>query len=343
MAKLVKLKDIAERAGVSIATVSMVLSGRGKISSEVSDRVLAISDQLEYRRPGSTADRRLAFRYVTILHSESYRYSWNFSYDLITRLESLLIEKGYYPLVIHLNEKWQVSTIIDEIRANRSGAIFSIDYSSETIIPELEDLGIPVIVINNACFQDKHSSVLADDVQGAYEGTRHLIEAGHRSIVFAEYEREDMPALVRERNFGFRQAMEEAGLPLPQELRIRCPLEDQAALERRIAEVFGQRQRPTAIFAHDDAYAACMISGLRKIGLGVPWDVSVIAPGDVLDYSQPFLPRISTMRIDIELMARMAVEIMMTSILRKERDPLVIKTKLHYMDRKSIRTIGTGR
>ena len=75
------------------------------------------------------------------------------------------------------------------------------------------------------------------------------------------------------------------------------------------------------------------------MGLSVPYDVSVIAPGDVLDYGQPFLPRISTMRIDIELMSRMAVELMMTSIVRINRDALVIKTKLHYMDRGSIRAI----
>lgn len=166
---------------------------------------------------------------------------------------------------------WQLATIVDEIKANRSGAIFTIDCATESAIPQLAGSGVPLIVINNANFQDLHSCVLADDVEGAREGTARLLAAGHRRIVFAEYERSVLPAIVRDR------------------------------------------------------------------GLGVPFDVSIVAPGDVLDYSQPFLPSISTMRIDIELMARMAVEIMMTSILRKGREPVVIKTKLHFIDRGSIR------
>lgn len=349
MAKEVRLQDIAERVGVSVATVSLALSGRGKISSSVSDRIIAMADEMEYRRTGAAADRRLSFRYVTILHSESYRYSWNFSYGLITELETLLIEKGYHPLVIHMNEKWKVESVIDEIRANRSGAVFSIDSSKDGVIPILDGIGVPLVVINNAGFQDSHNSVLADDVQGACDGTRELIRNGHRSIAYIEYERPEQPALVRERFLGFRQALEEAGLPVVPEWQVRLPVEDHGALESRLGEIFSKRVRPTAIFAHDDYYAACAVSCLGKMRLHVPWDVSLIAPGDVLDYSQPFLPRISTMRIDIELMSRMAVELMMAGIIRQGREPLVIKTKLHYIDRGSIRVLdlksaaGSGR
>jgi DNA-binding LacI/PurR family transcriptional regulator len=334
-----KLKDIAERAGVSIATVSMALSGKGKISSDVCDRIIAIADELDYRRPGTTVDRRLDFRYVTILHSESYRYSWNFSYTFIEELESHLIKKGYYPLVIHMNEHWQAATIVNEIRTNHSGAVFSIDFSNRGVIPKLEELGLPIVVINNSSFQDRYHSVLADDIQGSWEGANRLIAAGHKSIVYAEFERPEMSCLVHDRYAGFRQAMEEAGIPLTEDLHMRLKINDEATLERRLSEIFRAKKRPTAIFAHDDYFAACIISGLRKLGLIVPYDVSIIAPGDVLDYSQPFLPRISTMKIDLPFMSRMAVDLMMACIAKQGGEPLVIKTKLHYVDRGSIRKV----
>jgi LacI family transcriptional regulator len=338
MAKSVKLSDIAARAGVSVAAVSMALSGKGKISAEVCDRIIAISEELAYKKRGPGAEaRRNNFRYVTILHSESYTYSWNFSYALISGLEVRLTQKGYYPLVIHMNQEWEPDTIIEEIRASKSGAVFSIDFSHESLFPRLEEFGIPLIVVNNSLFQDRYCSVLADDIQGTYDGTLKLIEQGHRRIAFIDYKRPTLPTVVQDRYFGFRKALEERGLEFPEDWRITVALQDQEDLERRLAEVFKGGKGPSALMAHDDYFAACAIPALRKLGLSVPIDVSMIAPGDVLDYSQPFLPRVSTMRIDIEFLVRTSVDLMLNCLARESSEVLVLKTRLHYMDRGSIR------
>ncbi len=336
----VKLKDIAERAGVSIAAVSLALSGKGKISAEVCDRIISIAEELDYKKSGLYSERRkVSFRYVTILHNESYTYSWNFSYSLISGLEARLIQKGYYPLVIHMNQNWEPDTIIEEIRTSKSGAVFSIGFSSESLFPRLEEFGIPLIVVNNSHFQDRYCSVLADDLQGSYEGALKLVAQGHRRIAYLEYARPTLPSVVKDRFFGFRQALEEKGLDFPAEWRITAEIGDQAELEKSLASIFRLRGRPTAIFAHDDYFAACAIPALAKLGLSVPHDVSLIASGDVLDYSQPFLPRISTMRIDSELIIKTSVDLMMTCLSREGTEVLALKTRLHYMDRGSIRKI----
>ncbi len=338
MTKNVKLKDIAERAGVSVAAVSMALSGKGKISAEVCDRIASIAEELDYRKFGPSAERRkVNFRYVTILHNESYMYSWNFSYVLISGLEARLIQKGYYPLVIHMNQDWETDTIIDEIRASKSGAVFSIGNSHEILFPRLEEFGIPLIVVNNSHYQGRYCSVLADDIQGSYEGALKLIESGHARIAYLEYRRPTLPTIVKDRYYGFRKALEEHALAFPAEWRVTVDLEDQEGLERSLAAVFKGARGPTAFLAHDDYFAACAIPALRRLGLGVPFDVSAVAPGDVLDYSQPFLPRISTMRIDIELLVKTAVDLMMNCLSREGKEVLVLKTRLHYVDRGSIR------
>jgi DNA-binding LacI/PurR family transcriptional regulator len=148
-----------------------------------------------------------------------------------------------------------------------------------------------------------------------------------------------MTCLVHDRYAGFRQAMEEAGIPISEEFHMRVKINDEATLECRLSELFKSKKRPTAIFAHDDYFAACIIFGLRRLGLIVPYDVSIIAPGDVLDYSQPFLPRISTMKIDLDFMSRMTVELMMACLAKQDSAPLVIKTKLQFVDRGSIRPV----
>jgi DNA-binding LacI/PurR family transcriptional regulator len=340
MAKPVTLKDIAERTGVSVATVSMALSGKGKISAKVCDRIVSIAEELDYKKFKFEAARgKNNFRYVTILHNESYSYSWNFSYSLISGLEIQLIKKGFYPLVIHMNQEWEPDTIIEEIRASKSGAVFSIDFSHESLFPLLEKFDIPLIVVNNSLFQDRYSSVLADDIQGSYEGANKLIENGHTRIAFLDYSRPTLPTVVKDRYFGFRKALVERNLPFPEDRRLTVALEDQEELERALKTLFKGSKKPTAVMAHDDYFAACVISALRKLGLSVPYDVSMIAPGDVLDYSQPFLPRISTMRIDIELMVKTAVELMLTCLTRRDSEVLVLKTRLHYMDRGSIRAV----
>jgi DNA-binding LacI/PurR family transcriptional regulator len=340
VAKTVKLRDIAERAGVSIAAVSLALSGKGKISAEVCDRIVSIAEELDYKKSSLHSERhRISFRYVTILHNESYSYSWNFSYALISGLEARLIQRGYYPLVIHMNQKWEPDTIIAEIRASKSGAVFSIGYSNESLFPRLEEFGIPLIVVNNSHFQDRYCSVLADDIQGTYEGALRFIENGHARIAYLEYRRPTLPTVVRDRWFGFQKALDERGIAFPDEWRITVAIEDQEELERGLAAVFRSARRPTALFAHDDYFAACAIPALRKLGLSVPFDVSLIAAGDVLDYSQPFLPRISTMRIDSELIVKTAVDLMMTCLSREGSEVLVLKTRLHFMDRGSIRRI----
>jgi len=337
VAKAVKLSDIATRAGVSVAAVSMALSGKGKISAELCDRIASIADELDYKQKGAGSElRRNNFRYVTILHSESYTYSWNFSYALISGLELRLVQKGYYPLVIHMNQEWEPDTIIEEIRASKSGAVFSIGYSHESLFPRLEEFGIPLIVVNNSLFQDMYCSVLADDIQGSYDGTLKLVEQGHERIAFLDYRRPTLPTVVKDRYYGFRKALEERALPFPEEWRITVSIQDQEELERRLAEVFRGGRRPTALFAHDDYFAACAIPALRKLGLSVPIDVSMIASGDVLDYTQPFLPRISTMRIDIEFLVKTSVDLMLSCLAREGAEVLVLKTRLHYMDRGSI-------
>ncbi|TFG61696.1 MAG: LacI family transcriptional regulator, partial [Spirochaetales bacterium] len=87
-----KLKDVADKAGVSLTTASMALSGKGKISGEVVKKVKEAAGEIGYKRKSiRTRPKKKSFKYVVILHYETQSYLWNFSRPFISELETILL------------------------------------------------------------------------------------------------------------------------------------------------------------------------------------------------------------------------------------------------------------
>jgi LacI family transcriptional regulator len=183
-----------------------------------------------------------------------------------------------------------VENTVAKILANEARAVFSIHYGNEKLFGQLEGMGIPVVVVNNNNYQDTFYSVCVDDFQGAYEGCLHLVRLGHTAIGYVDFPRPDLPAIVADRFIGFQKALGEFGIPFDASRRLTVPLDDRHALRDGLRRLFSEGEKSTALFVHDDYFAARVISELAGLGLKVPQDVSVLAPGDVLDYGDPFVP-----------------------------------------------------
>lgn len=329
------MKDIAAYCGVSTATVSMVLAGKGSISPDMTDRIRKSAASLGYTPRVPRGSKGPAFKYVCIIQWEDAPFLWHFSQPFVLQLEKILVEMGFRPMVIHKQPVLDDAALYNEIRAARVGAVFAIHYVNPVLFEEFEKMGIPVILLNNNNFQNRFWSVLTDDVQGAYEGTRHLIGLGHRQLAYAEYNRPAFYSVVQDRFFGFKRALDEAGLEFKADRRITVDLRDQAGLERRLREVFGGNDRPTALFVHDDYFGAIVYEVLTHLGLRIPEDLSMICPGDVLDYSEPFYPRLSTMQIDLPLMISLAWDLLLGRLVDESARVKVLKTKMQLVDRGS--------
>lgn len=332
----VKLQTVADKAGVSLTTASMALSGKGKISEEVVKKVKTAALEIGYKRKSKNArQKKKSFKYVVILHYETQSYLWNFSRPFVSELETILLANNYYPVVMHMLPQLKTEEIIQEIKLSNAGAIFALHYVNDQLFESLEDMGIPIVIINNSNFQKKFFSVLVDDFQGAFEGTEHLIELGHRNIAYLEYHRPEMPAVIMDRFFGFKKAIDRHNLVFDDDHRISLDITDMEGLAASLGRLFSKPDRPTALFVHDDYYAASVLKALDGLGMSVPQDVSVIAPGDVLDYMQPFLPKITTMRINTSLMVRTAWDLMMNRLHTKPEEIHVLKVKQTLVKRGS--------
>ena len=107
----------------------------------------------------------------------------------------------------------------------------------------------------------------------------------------------------------------------------------------KLQNIFRRRRPPTAIFAHDDCLAARIIVALQNMQIRVPDDISIIAPGDTLDYNQPFIPRITTMRINNELMGKLAGEMLLERLKNQREDIHVLKVNQQLVKRGSCKQI----
>ena len=331
-----KLKDVADAAGVSIATASMVLSGKGKISKQVNRKVLETAIALGYSKSNTrTEDGKKRTKYIAILHFEPYTYGWNFIRPCLLVLEEILIQHGYFPVIFDLSNQSEREELLQRILASEAGAVFSIHYGNAQLFKQLEELNLPVIVINNGNFQDKFFSVCVDDFQGAYDGAMHLIKLGHREILYVDYYRPSMPAIFADRFIGFKKAVDENNVHFESSRRITADLNNLELTIPVLKKAFSETNKPTAIFFHDDYLAALLLEPLQSMGITIPGDVSIIAPGDVLDYSQPFLPQITTMKTNTSMMAKVAGDLMIARIKKKVSDIHVLKVTQQLCERGS--------
>ncbi|MBT3275245.1 MAG: LacI family DNA-binding transcriptional regulator [Spirochaetales bacterium] len=335
------LKDVALDAGVSVATASLVLSGKGNVSSGVRKKVLESAKHVGYirvqpKRISSRSHRIVVLTYIT----SEWSYVWNLTTPIISELEKAVVEQGYSLTIQPVTGNTTVDELYQMIVRLKPAGLASIHYVDKDLFSNLENSNIPIVIINNSLFQNQFHSVCVDDYQGAYDGASHLMNLGHKNFLFLEYIRTVEANVIADRFFGFRKAVEEHGIHFPDENRITVPFYDIHSVIRLMAPFFEKpkRERPTAIYSHDDRYAAIVIKALSGIGISVPEDVSLIATGDVLDYELPVTPGITTMKIDSKMLGAVAGDHLI-KIIKNEPEIYGIKIVQRLIDRGSCSSV----
>ncbi len=181
-----KLKEVATAAKVSPTTASMVFSGKGRISEKTASVVLETAEQMGYIHPLRNPTRKSKNGRVALLLliDREWTFIWYFLSEMIARIELDLQKIGLNTVIIPVSRYEKDKDIYHKIINLECQAVFSIHFGNESLFNRLEHADIPVILILNNNYQDKFFSICVDDFQGAYEGTRHLLNLGHRKIGF---------------------------------------------------------------------------------------------------------------------------------------------------------------
>ena len=332
------LREIARTLDVSLATVSLVLHNKGNISPETRELVRKKAAELGYSLPESVPPRSDKLRKtlgLLLVTDYSVSYMFGFICTIIENLERRVKEDGYDVVLIPISFKSTDTEIVQKVLDARVKAVASLHYANINAFVRLEDRGIPVVVVMNNKHLQNYYSVCSDDFRGAYDGTKYLIDLGHRTLAYIGCDRFNLEALVRERFMGFLSAINEFHIEFDPGLHVEIDIQDMDVLRREVATLFERPVPPTALFILDDELAFRVNMVLNERGLTVPNDVSIIAPGDVLDYSKPYIPQFTTMRINTDVIGSTTGEFLMNRIKHSKQKLYGLKVNQEFVDRGS--------
>lgn len=280
---MVRLKDIALRAGVSVMTVSKVLRDAPDISPATKARVKMLADEMGYV-PDSLAQglrtrttRTIGLVISTVTNPILAR--------AIVAIEEQAYELGYEVILAHsLNDPAREETVIRRLLSRRvDGLIISPVYRlapSAPIYQELAQTKIPVVIWGHkAPFCAPFPSVESEDLLGAYSATQHLLSLGHRQIAY--FAGPNVAPWNQERLDGYKRALREAQLEIDERLIFTAgnSIEDG---ETAALQMLNEGIRPTAIQCCNDLVAVGAASVLLKQGLKIPEDISIVGFGNIL-------------------------------------------------------------
>ena len=302
MARRLTITDVAQAAGVSVATVSKVINGRDGIATATSARVLGVVQELGYE--SSLVARSLRSRRTHVIGILVAEFE-PFSAEILKGAGSGLGDTDY-ELLAYTGARQSGRAGWERRYLSRlSGTLID---GAIIVTPTVVDAyaGVPVVAIDPHTGSAELPSVESDNLTGGLLATRHLIELGHRRIGFMAG-RPDLES-SRRREAGYRQALAEAGIEVDPSL-VRMSDYRRAAAHQPAIELLSCPNRPTAVFAGNDLSAIGTMEAARGMGLDVPGDVSVIGFDDVPEAART-TPPLSTVRQPIQQMGATAVQLL---------------------------------
>ena len=306
-AQRLNIRQIAELAGVSIATVSRVLNGRGDVSEETREAVSRV-----IRENGYTANRNArglsAGRTGLVGVLVPLVYPAYFSGILAGAAEALSERDFQIVLSPTGGEHDREVSIVDRLHGLTDGAMIILPEESSEELERLLDSGFRFVVLDPLMPLDERiPSVSAAHMSGADQAMKHLLDLGHRRVGQITGPRGWVATEDRRR--GYRAALAAAGiLPDPTLAREASPEIDpgRAAAE----QLLDLPEPPTAIFAFNDNIAIGAIQAARARGLRVPEELSVVGFDDV-EYATIVTPALTTVRQPLAEMGRTGVSLLM--------------------------------
>jgi len=303
--------DVARRAFVSKTTVSHVLNGTRFVSEGTRQRVLQAVAELGYR-PSAVA-RSLKTAHTGTIGLVLPDVSPQFFTDLLYGLEDVLRPAGYGLLVCHTDETSEDAAHYLELllRQRVEGIIAAPTSGNRDLLEQAVAWRTPVVLVDRTCAGLESPFVGVDNRSGARRGTRHLIENGHRRLgVIAGPQQ--VSTLV-ERLLGFRQALEEEGIPLPEEWIATCPANIEGA-RQAARQILSLPQRPTALFLNNNVLSLGALSAVRELGLRCPADIALVGFDDH-PWAAVSDPPLTVVRQPVRRIGQVAAE-MLCSLIR---------------------------
>ncbi|MBI1881640.1 MAG: LacI family DNA-binding transcriptional regulator [Chloroflexi bacterium] len=316
------IADVAERAGVSIATVSRVINQTGPVAEETAALVHTAIGELKY--VPHAAARGLASRKTQTLGLLLPGIGDQFSAVMLRGIEAGAKEGGY-DLLIHSTYGDGGSGAAVPRRLgehNTDGLLIFIDSLDEAELARFYQLGFPMVLLHRSPPPSLNiPCVTFENKSGSRNLIDHVIEAhGRRRIAFLAGPEGNEDSYWRE--MGYREALDAHGLPFDPALVAQGGF-DQVQAQKSVENWLAQGLEIEAIFSGDDEAAIGALTALQRAGKRVPEDIALVGFDDI-DVSRYLVPPLTTVRAPIEQAGREAARQLVQLIRTGQADPLVL-------------------
>lgn len=329
------LKRMAKELDVSISTVSKALHNDKNISQETRDRVQAFAKFYNYR-PNSIALslKQKKTRTIGLIIPEIVHH---FFAKVMSGIEKVANEKGYNLIIGVSNESFDKEVINMEMLINSNIDGFIMSLSKETLrkgdyhhLKETIRQGIPIVLFDRVVDELPCDRVIVDDHQGAFNAVSHLLETGCKNIMLITTE--DYLTIGKLRTEGYRDALKAHNVPLREEFIHKTDDlgdedQEQANLEQAVNEILNSHPEIDAIFAVNEIYAVTALNVIRKRGIDVPKNFSVISFSDGV-LSRHARPALSTVSQHGFEMGKETAQLLIEKLENEDNESEVLITKV---------------
>jgi LacI family repressor for deo operon, udp, cdd, tsx, nupC, and nupG len=324
------MQDVARLAKVSVSTVSRALSGAPGVSAATRHRIGAIAEELSYVvSPEASGLATRTTRRVAVVVPETE--SW-FYYAVLCSAEPVLRAAGLDLLFYRVTGSADRNAFFAELPARRkvdAAILIAVPVSDEQR-ERLDTMNVPIVMAGSRV--RGYPYVAVDEARAARQAVNHLIRVGHRRIgiiriVGPEGESRQPDA---GRDAGYRQALAAAKIPFEPQLEVQVDFSLDGGA-RAMDQLLSLEHPPTAVFAFSDEIAIGAMRSLRRMGLRIPADISVVG---IDDHPMAELSDLTTVRQPVHQFGETAAR-MVVDVLKGRAEPTNVVLPTHLVVRGS--------
>lgn len=331
-------RDIAKHAGVSISTVSRVLSDAGGISEAVQERVLAAAAELGYERKAEKQADQL--QNVSLLTSLPLAPALDpFHADVLHGVEQACSDAGvqlsYATFSNGVASDEKVQKVLNRLHQNPVDGLVLLSLDDPDLIEQIRSMDIPMVMVNVDNPDVPEDTILPDNYQGARLAMHYLIGNGHDRILHITQSKR---RTIRRRAEAYQAVLAEAGIQYDPRLVVESEInaeETYKVMAQRLAQT---ELDFTAVFCANDLSAMGFMRAAQEVGLRIPQDVSVIGFDDIA--SAAFLsPPLTTIRIETVELAALALNRLIDRVVNPDLTPIRVSLACHLIERRSVTSL----
>lgn len=307
------LREIADKVGVSLATVSRVLNNDSGIlvSDETKAQILKVADELNYKtakqKKGKVANKKISIIGIVEM------------YDVIKQLQDpyylllkSIVEKKAFENNIRLVNIFKRQDEYELLEDAKLEGIIAIGKFTEEEVHKLSERTSKMVFIDSAPNDEVYDSVKVNYKLGVKQGIDYFIEFGHKEIGFIgeRYTLGDNKVAALDNRLKFFCEYMKSKDIFNSEYVINSEMTSDGGYNAILDYINHKKIMPTAIFTANDVIASGVIKGLKEKGIKVPDEVSIIGFNDTI-ISQYTNPPLTAIRVHIEYLAEVAIDLML--------------------------------